>query len=173
MSPKQQIERLVELVRECLPAASIESDAPARPSGDWTVDIDAEGQSLVVEYRPKLGFGLSSPDGDVFGEGPDEFLQSAEAVVDRIAVLVQTRQRTVPQRVRLLQELREQRKVSQVALATKLGIGQPAISKIERREDVALGTLRRYVEALGGELRITAQFSDGKFEIELDDEPSA
>jgi len=33
--------------------------------------------------------------------------------------------------------------------------------------------LRRYIEALGGELRITAQFEDGKFEILLDDNASA
>ena len=46
---------------------------------------------------------------------------------------------------------------------------QPTVSKIERREDVAVSTLRRYIEALGGKLRLTAQFADGRFDIDLDD----
>lgn len=172
MNPKQQINHLVDLVKARLPEATIKVDAPSRASGDWFVDVDAEGLSLVVELRPKLGFGLSSPSDDAFGEGPDEFLEDAEAVAERIVELVRSRQPTVPQRVRLLQELREQRRVSQVELATKLGVRQPTVSKIERRDDVALSTLRRYVEALGGELHVTAQFTDGKFEIELDDHAS-
>jgi hypothetical protein len=48
-------------------------------------------------------------------------------------------------------------------------VKQPTVSKIERREDVALSTLRRYVEALGGELHVTAQFSDCTVEIGLDE----
>ena len=169
MTPKQHIDRLINLVRARLPGATIKVDAPARASGDWFVDVSAEGQALVVEFRPKIGFGLSSPSGDAFGMGPDEFLQGEEDVVDRIATLIRARQPTVPQRVHLLQELRENRNVSQVALAGRLGIQQPTVSKIERRNDVALSTLRRYIEALGGELHITAQFEDGKFEILLDD----
>jgi transcriptional regulator with XRE-family HTH domain len=67
--------------------------------------------------------------------------------------------------VRLLQELREHRKMSQIAVATKLGVRQPTVSKIERREDVAVSTLRRFIEALGGELHVTAEFKEGAVEI--------
>lgn len=169
MTPKQHIDRLINLIRDRVADAAIKVDAPARASGDWFVDVSAEGQALAIEFRPKLGFGLSSPSSDAFGEGPDEFLQNEEEVADRVAALIRSQQRTVPQRVHLLQELREQRQVSQVALATRLGVRQPTVSKIERRDDIALSTLRRYVEALGGELRITAQFADGRFEIRLDD----
>ena len=60
-----------------------------------------------------------------------------------------------------LHELRKARKVSQQALAQKLSVGQPAVAKLERRSDMYVGNLRRYVEALGGTLEITARFPDG------------
>jgi DNA-binding XRE family transcriptional regulator len=165
MTPKKQIEKLTALLRERLPDSSVEVDAPARPSGSWFVDVSADGQSLVIELRPKLGFGMSSTPGDGYGEGADEFYPDAVAAADRAADLIRSRARTEPVRVHLLQALREQRKVSQVAIASKLGVKQPTVSKIERRDDVALSTLRRYVEALGGELHVTARFSDGAVEI--------
>jgi len=60
-----------------------------------------------------------------------------------------------------LHELRKARKVSQEALAQKLSVGQPAVAKLERRADMYVGNLRRYIEALGGTLEITARFPDG------------
>lgn len=170
MTPKKRIEQLTDLLRGRLPHSVLEVDAPARASGAWFVNVDAGGQSFVIEFRPKLGFGLSSTPSEGYGEGADEFAPEAEDIVERVEELVRTKGRTTPQRVHLLQELREQRKVSQVDLASKLGVRQPTVSKIERREDVALSTLRRYVEALGGELHVTAQFSDGNVEIGFDEE---
>lgn len=169
MTPRKRIEQLTGLLRDRLPTSIVEVDAPARASGAWFVNVDADDRSFVIEFRPRIGFGISSAAGEGYGEGADEFFPDAEGVVDRIAALVRSKGRTEPQRVHLLQELREQRKVSQVALASTLGVKQPTVSKIERREDVALSTLRRYVEALGGELHVTAEFSDGTVEIGLDD----
>jgi len=136
--------------------------------GRWFINVTARGQSFVVEFRPKLGFGISSTPVDGYGEGADEFYPKADDLVRRLTALAASRTKTKPQRVRILQELREHRKISQVALAAKLAVRQPTVSKIERRQDVALSTLRRYVEALGGELRVTAEFADGKLEIGLD-----
>jgi DNA-binding XRE family transcriptional regulator len=170
MTPEQRVQQLADLLRERLPGAAVEVDAPARLLGNWFVNVNANDQSLVVEFRPKLGFGLSSTPSDGYGEGADEFFPDEEALVDRVVTLLRSRERTEPERVRLLQQLREQRKISQVALATTLGVRQPTVSKIERREDVALSTLRRYVEALGGELHVRAEFSDGIVEIGLGDE---
>lgn len=64
-----------------------------------------------------------------------------------------------------LQELRQARKLSQEALATKLTTKQANISRIERRTDMYISTLRSYVEAMGGKLEITARFPDGTVEI--------
>ena len=49
-----------------------------------------------------------------------------------------------------LQELRRARKLSRVRVARKLGIGQEGVSKIEKRADLMISTLRRTVEAMGG-----------------------
>jgi Helix-turn-helix domain len=59
-----------------------------------------------------------------------------------------------------LSAIREARQKSQTELAEKLGVGQPAISKIERQTDMFLSTFRGYIVAMGGELEIVARFPD-------------
>jgi len=60
-----------------------------------------------------------------------------------------------------LDELREARKLTQENLAEILHVNQAAVSKLENRVDMYVSTLRRFVEAMGGELVISAQFPDG------------
>jgi predicted transcriptional regulator len=57
-----------------------------------------------------------------------------------------------------LRQLREARERSQEEVAKKLHIKQAAVSKLERRTDMYLSTLRNYIEAMGGELEIVARF---------------
>jgi predicted transcriptional regulator len=64
-----------------------------------------------------------------------------------------------------LHELRKTRAISQEELAAKLAVGQPAVAKLERRADMYVSNLRRYIEALGGTLEITARFPDGTVTI--------
>jgi DNA-binding XRE family transcriptional regulator len=59
-----------------------------------------------------------------------------------------------------LAEAREQRNVTQKDIAEVLGVTQANVSRIEREDDVYLSTLRKYVEALGGRLELTAIFPD-------------
>jgi transcriptional regulator with XRE-family HTH domain len=59
-----------------------------------------------------------------------------------------------------LQELRRARKLTQVRMAKKLGISQDGISKLEKRSDLLLSTLRKTVEAMGGSLSLVAEFPD-------------
>jgi transcriptional regulator with XRE-family HTH domain len=66
-----------------------------------------------------------------------------------------------------LQELRQARSLSQEELAEVLGLNQATISKLERRTDMYLSSLRRFVEAMGGELELTANFPDGSVRIQL------
>ena len=68
-----------------------------------------------------------------------------------------------------LHELRKQRAVSQEELAGRLAVQQPAVAKLERRADMYVSNLRRYIEALGGTLEITARFPDGAVTIAVDD----
>ena len=57
-----------------------------------------------------------------------------------------------------LKDLREAVERTQEELAASLGVGQDTVSRIERRSDILLSTLRRYVEAMGGELELVARF---------------
>ena len=66
-----------------------------------------------------------------------------------------------------LQELRQARALSQQELAEVLGLNQATVSKLERRTDMYLSSLRRFVEAMGGELEISASFPDWKVRIQL------
>ncbi|HVY14009.1 MAG TPA: XRE family transcriptional regulator [Rhodopila sp.] len=59
-----------------------------------------------------------------------------------------------------LAELRKARSLTQDQLAADLHVGQASIAKLERRTDMYLSTLRRFVEAMGGELEIVARFPD-------------
>ena len=59
-----------------------------------------------------------------------------------------------------LRDLRKARKLTQARVAKTLGITQDSVSRIEKRSDVLLSTLRKTVKAMGGEVRIVAQFPD-------------
>jgi transcriptional regulator with XRE-family HTH domain len=63
-------------------------------------------------------------------------------------------------------EVRQARQMTQVRLAEILGVNQGAISKLEKRSDMYLSTLRSYIEAMGGQLEIRAVFPDGEIMIE-------
>lgn len=64
-----------------------------------------------------------------------------------------------------LHELRAARRLSQNALAQVLKKGQSSVSRLESRTDMYVSTLREYIEAMGGELEITARFPDGTVRI--------
>jgi predicted transcriptional regulator/DNA-binding Xre family transcriptional regulator len=61
-----------------------------------------------------------------------------------------------------LENLRLQRGISQVQLAEAMGMGQSALSHLERRADILLSTLTEYVDSLGGSLSIEVKFRDGE-----------
>lgn len=61
-----------------------------------------------------------------------------------------------------LQLMREELQLSQTSLAELMGISQPAITQIEQRgNDIKLGTLKRYIEAMGGKLSLTVELPEG------------
>jgi DNA-binding XRE family transcriptional regulator len=60
-----------------------------------------------------------------------------------------------------LQELRHARKLSQEQLADMLHVKLASISKLERRSDMYISTLRNFIRAMGGELEINAVFPEG------------
>src|SRR5439155_3842394 len=61
-----------------------------------------------------------------------------------------------------LRELRHARKLTQARMAKALGITQDGVSRLEKRTDLLLSTLRKTVEAMGGSLSLVAEFPDRK-----------
>jgi predicted transcriptional regulator len=64
-----------------------------------------------------------------------------------------------------LAEVRRALKLSQDEIAQTLQIGQGSVAKIEKRADMYVSTLRRFIEAMGGELEIVARFADHSVKI--------
>jgi transcriptional regulator with XRE-family HTH domain len=59
-----------------------------------------------------------------------------------------------------LGEFRKARRLSQAQIAASLGLCQGDVSKMERRAELYVSTLRRFIEAAGGELEVIAKFPD-------------
>ncbi len=57
-----------------------------------------------------------------------------------------------------LQELRKAMALTQTDVANKLHISQDGVSRLEQRSDLLLSTLRKSIQARGGELNIIARF---------------
>jgi DNA-binding transcriptional regulator YiaG len=60
-----------------------------------------------------------------------------------------------------LSQLRKARGLTQETMAELLGVSQAEVSKMERRTELYVGTLRKFIEAMNGELVIAARFADG------------
>ena len=88
-------------------------------------------------------------------------------VNDIIKRLPPARRRQVEARAKFLieqemtrQQLRRALSRTQVDVAKRLKITQDGVSRLEQRTDLLISTLRKYVEALGGQLSIVAEFPD-------------
>ena len=64
-----------------------------------------------------------------------------------------------------LHELRQARAMTQRAVGDVLKVKQPAVAKLERRTDMYVSNLRSYIEAMGGQLNIVAEFPQGSVVI--------
>ena len=64
-----------------------------------------------------------------------------------------------------LQQVRKSHHVTQKELATTMGLSQSALSELERRPNITLSAMQRYIEALGGHLEIKAVFREGNEEL--------
>jgi DNA-binding XRE family transcriptional regulator len=82
---------------------------------------------------------------------------------DVLPVLPPERQTKIAERAQelaTLRDLRQAAEYTQSELATTLNVGQEAISRLEKRSDLLLSTLRRYVEGMGGKLDLVVRFPD-------------
>ena len=85
----------------------------------------------------------------------------ARKLDDVLAALPKERQQRVEARameLATLKDLRLAAQQTQEQLAATLGVGQDTISRLEKRSDMLLSTLRHYVESMGGKLELVAHF---------------
>ena len=89
----------------------------------------------------------------------------AKTLEQKMAALSPARRKKVEKRTaeliedeRSLCDLRRAMALTQEKMAEELGIGQDGISRLEKRSDLLISTLRGYVEAMGGKLRLVAEF---------------
>ncbi|HEV2961731.1 MAG TPA: XRE family transcriptional regulator [Candidatus Angelobacter sp.] len=160
-----QIEQLAARLVSEISEIKISLDKPAQQSGAWWLDADLHGHSVVTEWRPGKGFGVSASPSRAYGEGPDEIFPDLQTAGDRVITLLRGREYTQPPREMFLTGLRDIRRVSQDDLAKRLKVSQATVSKMERRSNMYLTTLRKLVAALGGELEISARFPEGVVKI--------
>ena len=107
------------------------------------VDVSVQGASLRKDRRMKTT-AWRDLNHKVSAERREELKREAVAELDRMGFAA----------------LRKARNQTQVELAEKLGIDQAGVSAIENRSDLLVGTLAKYVRALGGDVEIRAVFPD-------------
>jgi transcriptional regulator with XRE-family HTH domain len=59
-----------------------------------------------------------------------------------------------------LQDIRKAQKLTQERMVQILGISQDSVSRLEKRTDLHLSTLNNYINAMGGSLKLVAEFPD-------------
>lgn len=103
----------------------------------------------------------------------NEIKKIMEADPDHDRLMAEARQETTDHEqayFRGLADVRRARDLTQEELAEALGIKQTSVSKIERAHerhaDLYLSTLRRFIEAMGGELKLVAVFPDAEIPID-------
>ena len=94
----------------------------------------------------------------------NEIAAEIEANPERRA-RVDAYERETREQMLLLQKLREHRKVTQHELAEALGVAQSNISRVEHEDDPQVSTVRKFVEALGGELVLQAKIGDEMIDL--------
>ena len=101
----------------------------------------------------------------------DEEWAQAETAHERFKALLETKPRAkarydavlaeINSRQATLRRLREARALTQSTLADLLDMDQSEVSRLERRSDMLLSTLKRFVEATGGEMHVVVSYPDG------------
>lgn len=159
------LESLEKYLAKQMPQAHLSLDRPNDPTGIWFLDVSVNGHKVIVQWQGSNGFGVSCASTHGYGEGPDEFYTNVEAVKHRVLSLLLSGLQTAPPSTVRLHELRKACGVSQIELAERLSIQQGAVSRLERRSDIKLSTIRDFVKSLGGDLKLLATFPDGAVKI--------
>jgi DNA-binding XRE family transcriptional regulator len=98
--------------------------------------------------------------GDFFTYTREEFVDEFVHPDDRAAVQEERDQRALKVRAEYLAEMRKKAGLTQAEVAEAMGVSQQRVSAIENGAVAELATLSDYIRALGGELKVIADFGD-------------
>jgi hypothetical protein len=156
-APQAVIQLLLALRDEV--QLGFEIDRPRDPAGEWFLDLDLDGLALGVSWLASRGFGLFVREDDVgLGDRPDELYRDPQQAALRLLQLAASWKQTASRPPLGLRDVRHLVGESQTAIAASLGLDQAGVSRIEKREDWKLSTLRDYVAAMGGVLELRVRF---------------
>jgi len=157
------VAELIQCISVVAPDAALTAEPGGVKAGNWWVEIKRGARMATVEWRPSRGFGIYGAAAESYGEGPKEIFQSVQMVGRRVVQLLSARKSGGS----WLKTLRELYGLSQVQVATRLGIQQGNISKLERRSRVQLNTLINVVAIFGGSIEIRAKFPEAELPLDL------
>lgn len=156
-NPLQQIS---DAVSKRFPGAKIALDSAQNGKGSSFLDVKLGDYFLIVEWNAEKGFGITSNPEIGYGERSEEVFEDGSVTLRRVLELLLSKTKTVPPTATLGQ-LRRERSLTQEQLAGSLKVRQASIAKMEGRSDILISTLHAIVSAMGGKLRIRAEFPDG------------
>ena len=102
------------------------------------------------------------------GEAIEAIRQRIKANPEAAAVEARTYDE-ITNRVHTLRAIRKAQGLTQQQISEQLDVSQAEVSRIERRDNLHLTTLARFIEATGGKLRITAVFDTHEVEVSIGD----
>src|SRR6185437_7856872 len=124
----------------------------------WLLARSCRGIRLVGRFRPRVFQLICSSGGDItMPLDVNEVIRKLnpadrKKVEDRAAEIVAEEMS--------LRDLRKARKLTQARVVKALGITQDSVSRLEKRSDLLISILRKTVKAMGGDVRIVAEFPD-------------
>ena len=138
-------------------AVAFEIDAPAKPEGDWWIDLEIDGMQSNVLWKQSLGFGVYSEEAG-YGGRPQEIYRNAAEASARILQLAAQWRKHAQLHALGLRDLRHLVGETQLDVAQILGTDQARVSRLEKGGDMRLSTLITYLTAIGGTLELRAHF---------------
>ena len=147
-----QLERLRNDLVERFPDLPTDIDGPAYDKGSWFLDIQRPGRlcRLLSNGGPTCGFGVSSPDRNDYGTGPDEVYPNLKATLDRLIGLILSGGTTAPTNAGKLADFRQIAAMTRVERPERLRVVQARTTRLKRRQGLRVSTLFRIVGAIGG-----------------------
>jgi DNA-binding XRE family transcriptional regulator len=139
---------------------------PLDRGGFWAFRMVFSDDFLVsMVWSRHKGFMLTTGFDVAYGSSYDEIFADADSIFARIKVLTKDRKATEFQNAVSLADLRKLQGVTQTALAARVEMTKGGLSQIESEDDLLgmkVGTIKKLIDSLGGNLVLTARFPNGE-----------